>query len=94
MADYLIVHRVYEIGFCEYATDTVVFIDGEDMRFERQYTNVRPDEAVNFSLAEAVTFAQGIIGPDAAALIDSNGSPYVDWNTFNAKQNEEELNHE
>ena len=93
-ADYYVFHRVYEIGFCEYAADTVVFIDEQSTRFEHEYTNVKPEEAVNYSLSEAVEFAHGEIGEEATCIIDSNGSPYVDWQTFNATQYEEETVYE
>lgn len=91
-ADYYVSHLVFEIGFCEYATDTVVYIDDQPTRFEQVYANVKPEEAVNYSLSEAVEFAQGEIGPEATCIIDSNGSPYVDWQAFNAipYENEEE----
>lgn len=88
-ADYFIFNRVYEIGFCEYATDTVAIIDGDSTQFERAYTNVKPDEAVNYAISEAVEFAKGVLGPDATAIIDTNGSPYVDWRLFNAEPYEE-----
>lgn len=89
-ADYLIFHRVYEIGFCEYETDTTVFIDGEPTRFGRDYKNVTPEEAVNKSLSVASEYAKGVIGPDASCIIDSNGSPFVDWQAHNATQYEED----
>lgn len=93
-ADYYVFHRVYEVGFCEYATDTTVFIDEVPTRFEREYANVKPEEAVNFSLSEAVAIAWDTIGEDATCIIDSNGSPYVDWQAFNATQYEEETVYE
>lgn len=89
-ADCLILHRVYEVGFCEYSTDTTVFIDGESKQFQRYYSNVKPDEAVNYSLAVAVTYVRETIGADAVPVIQSNGSPYVDWQTFNATPYEED----
>ena len=89
-ADYLIYQRVYEIGFCEYAADTVVFIDEEPVTFGREYTNVKPDEAVNYSLAEAVTLAQEKYGADALGIIDSNGAPYVDYHSLNCFPYEKE----
>ncbi|MGC6589837.1 hypothetical protein ACPV3A_33510 [Paenibacillus sp. Dod16] len=92
-ADYYVLQRVYEIGFCEYATDTVVFIDEEPISFEREYSNAKAEEIVNYSLAEAVYYAQEKLGPDAVGIIDSNGSPYVDYQAFNAipYENEEEI---
>lgn len=96
-ADYYIFNRVYEVGFCEYATDTTVFIDGEQTRFEHEYSNVTPEDAVNYSISEAVELALGKLGLDATCIIDSNGSPYVDWCLFNAQpyeENEEVIVHE
>ena len=89
-ADYYVFQRIYEIGFCEYAATTSVFIDEEPVTFERQYVNVKPGEAVNYGLAEAVNFAQENKGKNAVGIIDSNGSPYVDWQAFNAIPYEEE----
>lgn len=90
-ADFFIFHRVFETGFCEYVTDTTVFIDGNAQKFEQNYTNVTASSAVNYSLAEAVEYGQGICGDESSCIIDSNGSPYVDLTTFNGTLFEEEL---
>lgn len=83
-ASAFIFHRVYEVGFCKFDTITLIAFDTESdpVKLERTFSNVTPEQAVQYSLAEAFDYGVGVDGDEFTAILDTNGRPYVSLLTF------------
>lgn len=93
-AAYYIHQHIYEVGYCRYHALTTLFVDGEPRVYDREYSNVKADEVVNIALAEPVAHAESIYGAGAPFILYTNGTPYVDLNTYKCQfyeDQEEEL---